>query len=99
MVVPSHPPLPADKVTLRRLAREGRRDFVASLGEGEQQLLELRLSEVLTEPIDLSELRAPSEREVKLALGSDHDHDAGRRRHHRRQGVGSGLDRRAGGVG
>ena len=47
MVVPSHPPLPADKVTLRRLAREGRRDFVASLGEGEQQLLELRLSEVL----------------------------------------------------
>ena len=32
----------------------------------------LRLSEVLTEPIDLSELRAPSEREVKLALGGDH---------------------------
>jgi YbbR domain-containing protein len=32
----------------------------------------LRLSEVLTEPIDLSELRAPSERDVKLALGSDH---------------------------
>jgi YbbR domain-containing protein len=32
----------------------------------------LRMSEVLTEPIDLSELRAPSEREVKLAVGNDH---------------------------
>jgi hypothetical protein len=30
------------------------------------------MSEVLTEPIDLSELRAPSEREVKLAVGNDH---------------------------
>ena len=47
MVVRTHPPLPADKVTLRRLAREGRRDFVASLSEGEQDRLEQRLAEVL----------------------------------------------------
>jgi len=50
MVVPSHPPLSADKVTLRRLARERRRDFVASLSEGRQQELEQRLGEVL-EPL------------------------------------------------
>jgi 5-formyltetrahydrofolate cyclo-ligase len=50
MVVPSHPSLPADKVTLRRLARQNRRAFVTSLGEGEQQRLEERLSEVL-EPL------------------------------------------------
>ncbi|HEU4958516.1 MAG TPA: 5-formyltetrahydrofolate cyclo-ligase [Sphingomicrobium sp.] len=50
MVVPSHPPLSADKVTLRRLARERRRDFVASLAEGRQQELEQRLGEVL-EPL------------------------------------------------
>ncbi len=50
MVVPSHPSLPADKVSLRRLARERRRDFVASLGDGERERLEERLSEAL-EPL------------------------------------------------
>lgn len=50
MVVPSHPSLPADKVTLRRQARQNRRAFVTSLGEGEQQQLEERLAEVL-EPL------------------------------------------------
>ena len=47
MVVPSHPSLPADKVSLRRLARQRRRDFVESLGEGERERLEARLSEAL----------------------------------------------------
>ena len=47
MVVPSHPSLPADKVSLRRLARQRRRDFVESLQEGEQQRLEDRLADVL----------------------------------------------------
>ena len=47
MVVPSHPSLPADKVSLRRLARQRRRAFVESLGEGERERLEARLSEVL----------------------------------------------------
>jgi YbbR domain-containing protein len=32
----------------------------------------LRLSEVVTEPIDLEGLEEPTEREVKLSLGSDH---------------------------
>jgi 5-formyltetrahydrofolate cyclo-ligase len=50
MVVPSHPSLPADKVSLRRLARQRRRDFVESLQEGEQQRLEVRLADVL-EPL------------------------------------------------
>ena len=47
MVVPSHPSLPADKVSLRRLARQRRRDFVASLRDGERERLESRLAEVL----------------------------------------------------
>ena len=47
MVVPSHPSLPADKVSLRRRARQRRRDFVAGLEEGEREKLESRLSEVL----------------------------------------------------
>ena len=50
MVVPSHPSLPADKVSLRRLARQRRRDFVASLAEGERQRLEDCLSDAL-EPL------------------------------------------------
>jgi 5-formyltetrahydrofolate cyclo-ligase len=50
MVVPSHPSLPADKVSLRRLARQRRRDFVVSLAEGERQRLEDCLSDVL-EPL------------------------------------------------
>ena len=50
MVVPSHPSLPADKVSLRRLARQRRRDFVASLGDSEQQRLEDCLAEAL-EPL------------------------------------------------
>jgi len=47
MVVPSHPSLPADKVSLRRLARQRRRAFVESLYEGERQRLENRLAEAL----------------------------------------------------
>lgn len=47
MVVPSHPSLPADKVSLRRLARQRRRDFVAALADGERERLEDLLSEVL----------------------------------------------------
>jgi len=47
MVVPSHPSLPADKVSLRRLARQRRREFVQSLQEGERQRLEDNLADVL----------------------------------------------------
>ena len=32
----------------------------------------LRLSEVVTETIDLSQLKAPEEREVRLSIGADH---------------------------
>jgi len=49
MVVPSHP-LAADKVSLRRLARQRRRHFVESLGDGERRKLEDRLTETL-EPV------------------------------------------------
>jgi 5-formyltetrahydrofolate cyclo-ligase len=44
MVVPSHPSLPADKVTLRRKARERRRDFVAALTSERKEQLELQLA-------------------------------------------------------
>ena len=47
MVVPSHPSLPADKVSLRRLARQRRRLFVESLAEGERERLESHLAEAL----------------------------------------------------
>ncbi|HEU0311233.1 MAG TPA: 5-formyltetrahydrofolate cyclo-ligase [Sphingomicrobium sp.] len=47
MVVPSHPPLAADKVTLRRLARERRREFVNSLDREEKERLEQQLADVL----------------------------------------------------
>ena len=47
MVVPSHPPLPADKVTLRGLGRERRRLFTESLGREEREELEQTLSQVL----------------------------------------------------
>ena len=47
MVVPSHPSLPADKVTLRREARELRRAFVESVGRNERDLLEQKLADVL----------------------------------------------------
>ncbi len=56
MVVPSHPSLPADKVSLRRLARQRRREFVESLGEGERQRLEDRLSDVLKPVIFMSRI-------------------------------------------
>ena len=46
-VVPSHPPLAADKVTLRREARERRRSFIESLGRDERDALEQALAEVL----------------------------------------------------
>jgi 5-formyltetrahydrofolate cyclo-ligase len=50
MVVPSHPSLQADKVTLRGRGRERRRAFVESLGRDERGVLELALAQVL-EPV------------------------------------------------
>jgi 5-formyltetrahydrofolate cyclo-ligase len=47
-VVPSHPSLPADKVTLRREARERRRLFLESLGRDQRETLEQSLAEILT---------------------------------------------------
>ena len=43
MVVPS-PPISADKMSMRRLARVARRDFVESLADGERDALEARLA-------------------------------------------------------
>jgi 5-formyltetrahydrofolate cyclo-ligase len=50
MVVPSHSPVLADKVALRRQARERRQAFVEGLEPLERARLELRLAEVL-EPL------------------------------------------------
>ncbi|MCL6740017.1 5-formyltetrahydrofolate cyclo-ligase [Sphingomonas sp. RB56-2] len=47
MVVPSHPSLAADKVTLRREAREQRRTFIESLGRDDRGALELKLADAL----------------------------------------------------
>ena len=47
MVVPSHSPVPADKVALRRLARERRSAFVESLGREQRETIEVRLADVL----------------------------------------------------
>jgi 5-formyltetrahydrofolate cyclo-ligase len=47
MVVPSHSPIPADKVALRRLGRERRQAFVESLSGEEQAVLTQALAEVL----------------------------------------------------
>ena len=47
MVVPSHPSLAADTVTLRREARERRQAFVGSLTREERAALELKLAEAL----------------------------------------------------
>jgi 5-formyltetrahydrofolate cyclo-ligase len=43
----SHPPALADKVALRRLARERRKEFIEGLGRDEREALEARLAEVL----------------------------------------------------
>jgi 5-formyltetrahydrofolate cyclo-ligase len=43
----NHPPAPADKVALRRLARERRKAFVEGLGRQEREALEVRLAEEL----------------------------------------------------
>ena len=43
----SHPPLPADKVTLRRQARERRKAFVEALRQEEREALEQHLAEIL----------------------------------------------------
>ena len=43
----THPPAPADKVALRRLARERRKAFVEGLGREEREALEAQLAEVL----------------------------------------------------
>ena len=50
MVVPSHNPVLADKVALRRLGRERRQAFVAQLSPEERGRLEHQLAEVL-EPL------------------------------------------------
>jgi len=47
MAVPSHSPVLADKIALRRIARERRHAFVASLGPEERGRLEHRLADVL----------------------------------------------------
>ena len=47
MVVPSHPSLAADKVTLRGLGRARRHEFVESLGRDERGALELNLAKIL----------------------------------------------------
>jgi 5-formyltetrahydrofolate cyclo-ligase len=47
MVVPSHPSLAADKVTLRGLGRERRRLFIESLGREERGALEADLADVV----------------------------------------------------
>ena len=54
MVVPSHPTLPADKVTLRREARERRREFIESLERDERDALELALADNLQPLIAMS---------------------------------------------
>lgn len=46
MAVPSHP-LPGDRIALRRLARERRREFVAGLDEAERERLEGQLADLL----------------------------------------------------
>ena len=47
MVVPSHPSLAADKVSLRGLGRERRRLFLESLGRDERKVLEQSLAGVV----------------------------------------------------
>ena len=48
MVVPSHPPALADKVALRRQARERRQAFVAGLSPAERGRLEQQLADMLS---------------------------------------------------
>lgn len=43
----SHPPAPADKVALRRLARERRKSFVEGLGREDREALEAKLAGIL----------------------------------------------------
>ena len=43
----SHPPALADKIALRRLARERRKEFIEALGREEREPLEAKLAEVL----------------------------------------------------
>ena len=47
MVVPSHSPAPADKVALRRLARERRTAFVEGLGRDDREVVEAKLADIL----------------------------------------------------
>jgi 5-formyltetrahydrofolate cyclo-ligase len=54
MVVPSHPPLAADKVTLRREARERRRKFIETLERDERDAFEQALAQTLTPLIAIS---------------------------------------------
>lgn len=43
----AHPPVPADKVALRRVAREARKAFVEGLARDEREALEAKLAEIL----------------------------------------------------
>jgi 5-formyltetrahydrofolate cyclo-ligase len=54
MVVPSHPSLPADKVTLRREARERRREFIESLERNQRDAFEQALADNLQPLIAMS---------------------------------------------
>ena len=54
MVVPSHPSLPADKVALRRIARERRRALVASLTDEEKAKQETNLARALEPHLERS---------------------------------------------
>ena len=54
MAVPSHPPTVADKVALRRIARERRAMFVGGLSPDERDRLEGELAEILRALLDKS---------------------------------------------
>lgn len=54
MVVPSHALLPGDKLSLRRLARERRTNFVQSLDREGKEALELRLADILDPLVESS---------------------------------------------
>lgn len=52
----SHPPVLADKVALRRLAREGRKVFVEGLAREDREALEAKLAGVLAPLLDNSHI-------------------------------------------
>ena len=56
MVVPSHPSLPADKVTLRREARERRREYIESLDRDQRDALAQALADQLKPLLAMSRI-------------------------------------------